>query len=604
MRTWNVFIVLAIIGNVILILLLKNDLEGYQSKVRSLASVRVELPQEFVDDVTKGVELKTVELSDRILNETRTHLLTRSESVMTESSSAIQKSFETNSTILTAAVEQMCQKSNASVEELKHAVVGQNDKTLQELERRCVDALGAARNGSSQCVATVEAEMALFRKRNDLNAERVKDAEACYGRYLSSPTNAMALLNLQTAIRKNPNELKYIETLKSLFDENPDDEVLGASYRMLLSYSLDVATGDALAVVVQMAAAYQNSDRMKSSEINEESDVREQVAEIQKELNETALQVEVCETNSARLARRVALLRELNGLLLDDSVDDQLATAETVLSVVQGSLKAENYLRQAEWAMESIASRSIESEMDLKCAVDALTGSPINQPLTLALQCVQTLYGIDFSPLPTNVSRECAARMKELDKRVQAVSTRADEMKADRLISFVDRLADQIPSSVSYTRKLKEAEIRGRIISKYVSKISNPIVADRVLTKQLNILDESKRLQKCRLRLYQDKVLRSLRCVIASMKDSQSKMPKVMGKVAYKGKAAEGFLLGDLAAIDRSLLTPEMSELYHDVYGRAMSDYTAWIDDAKKYEDKAELLEKIENHEKWGVEDL
>lgn len=83
---------------------------------------------------------------------------------------------------------------------------------------------------------------------------RAEEAEAAFRMYEADPTNEVAVLYLQIAIRKNPNELKYIRQLKKVVEDNGMASELLQEYQAMLSYSLDEAQFGQTHELVQMVA--------------------------------------------------------------------------------------------------------------------------------------------------------------------------------------------------------------------------------------------------------------------------------------------------------------------------------------------------------------
>ena len=147
-----------------------------------------------------------------------------------------------------------------------------------------------------------------------------------------------------------------------------------------------------------------------------------------------------------------------------------------------------------------------------------------------------------------------------------------------------------------------------QLIAKYMASVNDKTAVARLLDTQKHLIAQSTQWQRTRLERYQSWALDQLKHMMEDMQWNENNL-RWRHKVEQRKNNAEGILRDRLSKIDRNLLSPEVAEVYQDVYNLAMKDYSAWVeeDDEERYprfRQKADLLFAIHTQSKRRLEDL
>ena len=435
-------------------------------------------------------------------------------------------------------------------------------------------------------------------------AGKVADAESAFALYESDPSNEVAILYLQIAIRKNPSELKYIRSMWRAVEQSGMDAGLVQEFQAMLSYCLDEAPADRLAELATLvkdlragiAKLEVGSDASENQEDNES-----RIAKLKDSLSSNELVLEFDSQAEEIASRRGGILRELAAL--DDSADyaAESESAELIVRLANAADRINGYVQQAGTEIARVGQRSVASEDELRDVLTCLGATAVLQPIVLAQQDVQSLYGMLLSARHTNVVEACRKELEKLDRLVRESSGKADKMKAKMIRACVDSMASEPSGSCTtkYTEQLKNIDKQGKIISNYIGCISNPEIANGVLARQLELLEETRKVQRARMKKYQEESAAEMREIAKEIK----KYKDDAWRKEYKKNQAVP-LLKRLVKIDPDLLVPEIQELYQYEYSQLTTDFNAWIEKENAYEYKAEFMVELAGVEKNKLEDL
>lgn len=442
-------------------------------------------------------------------------------------------------------------------------------------------------------------------ERENTRAAKAKDAEAAFSLYQADPTNEVALLYLQIAIRKNPSELKYIRSMRHAVEQSGMVDGLVQEYQAMLSYCLDEAPAECfedLAKMVKDLRAGIAGLEVRDDATEEPGDNSARIAELKRQLSENRLVVAFDAEARKVAGRRVEVLREL--ISLDGETDGyrtDCASAELICLVADADERVRRHAKQVKHELAQAGKKKISGETELADVLSALGATAVLQPVALAQQAVQALYGLDLSGQPTNIVKACAAEFAKLDKLVQDSSVAADEIKAEKICAYVNRLGVEPAESseMNYTDQIKGFDKQCKAISKYIGCISNAKVANDVLARQLEILEKSRDVQRKRLKKYQNDAAWEMKLIAMEIKKYKSDA----WRKEYKKNHAVP-LLKRLVQIDPALLVPELNELYQYEYSQLTTDFNAWIEKQNDYEYKATFMTELEEIKKFKLEDL
>lgn len=437
--------------------------------------------------------------------------------------------------------------------------------------------------------------------------KRIKDAETAFSLYQRNPTSDVAVLYLQIAIRKNPAQLKYLKELRRIVDRSGLESGLVQEYQTMLSYCLDEITDDdSLEELVAMVRDLRFSVAKVEEEehVVEKSEHDKRVKELNEELMKGGLVI-AFDTAAQRVAkRRMEICKELMTIESPDRYREEYTCAEMIATIATMADRIEVCMKNVENAISRINKMEVRQESELREVLTALDGASVSQPITLACQAVQSLYRLDMTSRPTNVVEGCMEKIRYLDKRIQVLVITNDQIKADKIIKYVEKMDDEAPQRITtgrgqITEDLRQLDEQSKIISRYIGTIVNTEIAGKVLDKQLAILERSKEFQRRRLREYQKKSSDELKAIAKAIHEYKA----AAWRQEFKKNQAEP-LIERIVRIDSTLLVPEVNELYQYEYAQLMADFNAWIEKENAYEYKAEFMIKLDGIEKDKLENL
>lgn len=444
----------------------------------------------------------------------------------------------------------------------------------------------------------------LCQNRESKLAKKVADAEFAYSRYESDPSNEVAILYLQIAIRKNPSELRYIKSMWSVVEKSGMDAGLIQEYQTMLSYCLDEATADHLPELTMLVKDLRVAvaKRKDSADVSEDrSDDETRIAELKEWLSANDLVPEFNAHAKEVVARRLEILDMLAVLDEGGDYDAERESAELIIRVIDAAVRIKGFLRQADSEIARIGRINVSSEEELRDVLSGLGAIMVAQPISSAQQDVCALYGTVLSARHTNAVDVCKKEVEALDRLVRDSFRKVDKMKAEKINVCVDGIDKALTDAgaAKLTARLSNYEKQGKIISGYIGAISDPVISNGVLSRQLEILKKAKEVQRLRMKKYQEESAAEMREIA---KEIRKYKDEAWRKEYKKNQAVP--LLKRLVKIDPGLLVPEIYELYQYEYSQLTADFNAWIEKEKAYEYKAEFMVELEGIEKNKLEDL
>ena len=550
----------AVIANLAVLMYFINDFRTLRKQIADINNIRVQLPEEFKNAVADQTSASTKAMARDILG---------------QSSRGV--------------AEELARMGKSNDQAIERLVDG-TSSNLQSVVWRLED--GAARVNK------------LCREHEGKSAGKVSDAESAFALYESDPSNEVALLYLQIAIRKNPSELKYIRSMWHAVEQSGMDTGLVQEFQNMLSYCLDEAPADRLvelAALVKDLRACIAKLEVGSEASENQADDKTRIAKLKDSLSSNELSLEFDSQTEEIASRRVKILKEL--AVLDDSMDyaAESETAELIVRLANAADRVKGYIQQAGTEIARVGQRSVASEDELRDALACLGATAVSQPIVLAQQDVQALYGLLFAARHTNAVEACRKEFEKLDRLVRESLGEVDKMKAKMIRACVDSMSRDAsgPRETKYTEQLKNIDRQGKIISNYIGCISNPEIANGVLSRHLELLEEAKKVQRARMKTYQEESAAEMREIAKEIK----KYKDDAWRKEYKKNQAVP-LLKRLVKIDPDLLVPEIQELYQYEYSQLTTDFNAWIEKENAYEYKAEFMVELEGVEKNKLEEL
>lgn len=543
-------------------------------------------------------------------------------------------------------VRTVSQKADAAVEEIQGAtqkVIDQSNKSMQQgvavfnenveaskvalaQVQPSVTQFGAlihtAAEDASQTVKTrTEAalqQMQDFYQKELIGVRTIRgvDAEACFNRYLENPEGGQALLYLHAAIRKNPSELRYLEALLEATKRSGFTPAYRQEAQMMLAYALDEARPEAITELSKLANDFQaaliaEEERLEQEEdkSSDEADA-EHFAQLRQAVEDMKGVATLAEEMKPVYERGVEALQELAVISPEeaDSLTRQAAQAQFAVEFITIRARINQCLQQAQVVLGQLKSRAITSEDELVKLFEDLQKPDLQVPLVMAQQNVQMLYSASMTQFTTDFVKLFRSEADSLDADVDAQIVAIDTLKADVILKYIE---PQIPVEVGdfrYTDLIVRANNLVQLIAKYMASVNDKTAVARLLDTQKHLIAQSTQWQRMRLERYQSWALDQLKHMMEDMQRNEDNL-RWRHKVEQRKNNAEGILRDRLSKIDRNLLSPEVAEVYQDVYNLAMKDYSAWVeeDDEERYprfRQKADLLFAIHTQSKRRLEDL
>jgi hypothetical protein len=452
-----------------------------------------------------------------------------------------------------------------------------------------------------------------------LLTKKAADAEATYSLYEQNATNENALLYLQVAIRKNPAELKYVRAMWDLVKKSGMDSGLVQMYQAMLQYSLDeapIACFDSLAAMVKdLRVEIAEEMQRKSNREAQENAVA--IADLNEQLSTNELILAFSDEALEVAERRMGVCKELMEIDEEGDYKEALASAEVIRLVINSGKQINGYLAQVTNELAVVDGRYMSDDgamnvatNELKESFASLNATAVGQPLVLAQQAVQALYGLDLSGRTSDVRNACAEEFHRLDGEVRKCLEEVDYKKAAMIRDYIARqYAAKGVSEVTqlydsmYTKQLKALEEIGKVATLYIGAIANQAIANEVLGAQIaGLAEDIRKTQQARMKRYQEKAAYEMKLIAEELKAYKGNAP-LMGKVDYCWKEAKP-LLYRLVRIDPSLLVPEICELYQYEESQLMMDVDAWVKKETRYDVKAEFMKCLSEEIKMKLEDL
>jgi len=602
-------VAVATVANLALLAFLVNDSMMFRKQIGEIQRIRIQLPEDFRKEVADQTIVATKEVASETLSRAAVQISEEKIRASKASEFALARLAEEVSTNLLSTIRALnseCNRVNATNQAALNEFIIHSENNID----KAISSLSYKHNSElSKMGEAVRISASSLDKLVQEQAERrirkMKDAEAAFELYQSEPTNETAILYLQIAIRKKPSELKYIKALRSEVERSGLDIGLVQEYQAMLSYCLDETSADCLADLTTMVKELR-ADIAELEEENNEADLMaddiSRVAELKGLLFSNELVV-AFDTNAKQVAeRRVEILRELISLDgVSNDYEEECARAELIGFVAKAKERIDKYLAQAKLEIGQVNGKAITSESELREVLNALGATAVSQPIALAQQTVQSLYALDMSMQPTNIANACMKEFSILDTFVQELLKDVDKARAEKISAFVNEMGldSKKRREMKLTQQLDILDKQGKIISKYIGCISDAEIANELLSKQLQILEDVRRVQRDRLKLYQANAANEMKEIAKLIKQYKDAWTR---KKTKKNQAVP--LLKRLVKIDPALLVPEINELYQYEYSQLTTDFNAWIEQENDYEYKALFMVELEKIEKNKLEDL
>ena len=297
-----------------------------------------------------------------------------------------------------------------------------------------------------------------------------------------------------------------------------------------------------------------------------------------------------CVVATSAIEMRKSILDELYQLTDDASIDIEYEIAEMYAEAIGHFSVIRTSLGQIKKELDETRRKRVNDENELKEALGKLDGIETTKPLMMAQHEMEELAVMDLSEIPPDHANMIKREIDALDIEVRAYGPKIEECKADLLIEFVKNRAVELTGGRTYTERLAKLEKQGRILSLHINQIVDPESANRVLDLQIEIIGKTRQSEKDRLKAYQRKALGQFNKAIED----------------WGGKHGDWSvrILEGLSDIDRSVLVPEMDEIYRDLWDRAMNEYDKRVLGEHQFKEKARFLLELSECEKWKLESL
>ncbi len=418
-------------------------------------------------------------------------------------------------------------------------------------------------------------------------AGRVGDAETCFKAYLENKTNETAVLYLRTAIRKNPNEIRYLKELaKTVANSGYEDDVV-QEYRDLLFYSLDEATAVKTPEIIRLVADL----RKNLIERQNHENGSKKVEALRSQLEKVQIPSDFNNVDVKTLETRISLLDELSLLVEDDEIEEGLNLARSIKTLVEARTSVAGLVGRIEKYLAPYGDRPVRDEVSLNRVFRELGSNPIVQPLSQVQDILMEVNAEDFSALPPNWRIMCERECVALSEKVENISLKISDAKVNILLKYIDDWAVPGTGGWTHTERLAKLEVKNRLLTKYIGESPEANALEKILEKQQAIMKEIRSERKIRLKEYQAKVIKRLDEVVEKLEN-------------LDGEMAGRCLRDEMAEINPEYLVPELQELYRDVYGRLMGKYDQWVEKENQYPAKARMLIEMTKIIKWKLEDL
>ena len=247
---------------------------------------------------------------------------------------------------------------------------------------------------------------------------------------------------------------------------------------------------------------------------------------------------------------------------------------------------------------ESAARKASADHPGVEELFHRLSSQEIAAPLAGAQQQVGAMF---LFPVELFSEKEQSVLLEGIHRQESRLLGIAGDMDKDRwaaIQSELERLdADISGTNSSLTEQIAVLKTEIDFIATHIPSIGTAGIAEQILAAQSNRVERLHDMTVQRHAAYQTWAMDELKKAI-----SAQDLDKKDGSEKYeKAKAA---LLNYLARIDRSLLVPEVHEIYQDVYRRALETITKHLEDKGKRREKADFLLEFYTKPKKGLEDF
>ena len=592
------FLLFAVVMNVAAIVCLVFDSQKLRDEVKEVHEVRVQLPQEFLQEVANQVAERTTVAAHKRLNPCL---------------SGVEVGLNDLLLGMTNRAGMAMAQLQRSLEDVPNLVHEQLKPCLPKVEREMCEALLGMTNRAElvmvlmrQSFEGMSEEIARLRQKEERDRHaRIECARSAYALYQKNNTNESAILYLQIAIRKDPSCLAYIKALESVVKEQSFDPGLAQLYQEMLSYCLNEATMECCEELCRMVLDFRSAFARNEETLayQSRSDSEAHRTQIEEELLNKPLISGFSQAAQKRACERIALIEKLMSVSEDfdeSKCKGDLDQAKMVCKIIDMGVRIRELLAMAKVEIQNIEGQSPDDTVALQEQLSALGGMSVSQPIALAKQVVRPLFGVDLSHLPDEFASSCRAQSNLLAEEVQGIARMVEELKVAKILDCVNKIGETIPEQMrtTFTDRLKVLSCQAKVIAEYVGTIEDPGVARAVLDRQTTIVEQSKENQKKRLDAYQQYAYVELKKLASEMK----RYKKDLWTTAKKKKNAAERLLKRLMLIDPVLLSPQIHEVYQYEYDKLLEDYNIWVEDKMAYEQKAEFMHELEKIEKTKLE--
>lgn len=608
-RIIKLTLIVAFIANAATLAYFIFDSKALQEKIDNINNIRVLLPESYQAAIAEKVLTSSETLSKQILTQASKNIseeAARTSKANNDSLTLLSNNINSNLlSVIQLTQSEILKLNNACGLAVKNFAIDSGERIASSLEYFTNQHASASLQINKLIEKSQKAIDQIYSDQKNQKYRKHIEAEAAFSRYLENPTNDIALLYLQIAIRRNPAELKYIKEMKTVVEQNGMLPDLIQEYQAMLSYCLDQAPTNCFETLASMVNELRtNISQMEiaSSPSDETENDDQRISVLENELTNNELLIAFDENAKKNAERQIEIIKELK--TLNPSTNDYslaYAKAELVNHIATARKRILEYLDQTKQEIKQIENRKVVTKEQLHIVLDDLSSAVISQPTSLALQTIQSLYGLNLSTFPTNITEICRKEFGTLEKLIKDSSALTDRMKANKIKAYINELTsnDIALELLPYTEQLKKLDIKSKIISKYIGCFAHQEIASEMLEIQLKFLNESKELQRKRLKSYQSYATKEMQSIAQAIKQY-----KEDGWTKSYKKNEAAICLQRLVKIDPVILVPEINELYQYEYSQLMTDFNAWVEDNKAYEVKARFMVKLESIEKKKLEEF
>lgn len=290
------------------------------------------------------------------------------------------------------------------------------------------------------------------------------------------------------------------------------------------------------------------------------------------------------------------ILEERRQLAMDsDETDDkEMERCRAALSLHELFLACRSNLYRAESAILKASS----DKLPVDELFDRLTSQEIVAPLAGAQQQIGAMFLFPEDLFDNSERVFILESIRNQESLVSKTVQKADEVRLEAIREEIKRMDASVEnSSVPLTKQIEVLKTQVEFIAGHLPSIGSPTISRKVLSEQNGRVERLQKKMKERHVKYQNWAMSELKKAIAAQdldkKDGSGKFGK-----------AKSALMDYLARIDRSLLVPEVHEIYQDVYRRAMETISKELESKEKRSEKADFLLEFYNKRKKSLEEF